>query len=512
MEKKKSILSLLIGITLILIMLFSYFGYIEKSVKVENNLGNSNKITDAKVEKINMKDIEKTSRTVVQNSNYKSKDTISKDKAESIAKESLKQYSKINISEDTPIKVSELIEDIYEIAVGQENGRSKVKINAQGEVLNIYTPVLKSGISRNYNINVDKCREIVENFLKKYHEDKLKDINITLTDNKGLGDNILEYKLQRIHDDIEVLEEGGSISIDGEKQKIVAFDIKWSKINFEEEQGKRLTDKEAINILKKSKVIVPYYMNNGESYTLSFDSNEQEKYAIDVSKREVENAVKSEYQVKKNTTKSIKNLNGEPKTKEEVGEISVNIIDELFNKKGKSLPVSEIEENGKKLIRCVVVLDENKRYYIEYDSKNFKVINLYKYGYDTKEGKSSDTVTFEKAYKTAIEAIGLIYKEEIKNVNFLQKEDELMNNKVCNFTFNREVNKIKVKDQYISVSVDMVTGEILSIFLHWNEEGKFEDIGEAKLQEGINQYLKDLKGKYTYINENELGKLYYILE
>lgn len=509
MDKHKNVVTLIAGIVLLLIMATASFGYAEEvipSFREENHLGK------AEIEKVNRENTEKDSKTIIKESKDNNKKIILKDEAEKIGKSIFKEYCKIDINKTTPIKTSDLMDNNYEITLGSDLGKSKIKLNKYGDIINIYVPIKKDTMSKTYNIDVDKNREFLENFFKEYYKDNYKNLKVTLTNKKPLGGNISEYKLQRVHNDIDVVEEGGSVYINNEDIKIIQFDMKWSSIDFEEEKGKTLNKQEAFDILKESRVIEPIYVNNNNKYSVDFLLNEDKEYTIDVGKRDVKDFLKTEYIVKNNISKSIDNLNNKAKTKEEIEQISLDIISKIVNKKGRTLPIKEVEENSKSLIRNVVVTEDKERYYIEYDSKTFKVVNIYKYGYSTKETKNFKPIEFEKAYEKAVKSIGALYSEEFNNLNLKQKEYSLMNSRVYNFNFNREENDIKVEDQYIAVSIDAITGEILSIFLEWNNESQFDKASKHKIDREMDKYLNKLKGKYKYINENGIGKLYYTLK
>ncbi|KMT21118.1 YcdB/YcdC domain-containing protein [Clostridium cylindrosporum] len=514
MSKKKKIIPLAIGTALILTIIPSSLGYAEESIGAMlrgkqdyTQLNNQVKVEKAK------KSISESANTIFKNEKNNKKDLISKQDAEKISREVLEDYFKANISNDTPVKVEEKADGIFEITVdvnGDKGGRYKVKIDKYGSIKSAYSPSKTESVSKNSSINVNESKKLINEFLKKYEADKINDINIILTKNNH--NNILNFKLQRLHNNIEVVEEGGSISVDSEDMKLLSFDISWSNAIFEEEVGKKINKKEAVNILRKSDAILPLYVGYGNKYILDFKLSTDEEYIIDVNKRAIKDIFKDAYTVKENISSGIKNLTNTPKTKKEVESVSLDIIKRLTGKDGRALPIKVINENGTNLIRSIIATKSGERYYVEYDAKSFEVLNIYKYGYETVERGNFKPIEFKDAYKKAITAMALIYNKELKNINLNQNEYELSDSRVYSFNFNRVYNDIDVKDQYISVNVDAITGEILSVFIEWNKNSKFDDANKKTVENKREKYLESLEGEHVYINENGRGKLYYVLK
>lgn len=515
MSKNKKIIPLAIGVALLLAIIPVFFGSTEGSIvdMLKGQKSDSNRVKVEKIERKNNKYA--VAKTIVKNNKNQKETNLTLEEAEKKAKDILEEFFMVTISNETPIKTEEIVDRVFETTLGNNDGNGsmyKVKIRKDGFLISANGVLTKESVSKNYEVDVDKSKELVEKFMKKHTEHLNSNINLTLTKSSNTQNNILNYKLQRVHNNINVVEEGGNIVVDAEKMKLISFNSTWSNIDFEEEVGKKLNKKEAINILKKSDRVSPIYINSGENYVLDFSLDTGDEYIIDVSKREVKSIFKDEYTVKGNVQGKIKNLNSEIKTKEEVEAVSKDIIKVLTGKEGTAKSTKIIEENGKRLIRSIIGAPLGERYYVEYDSKTFQVMNIYKYGYDTLEKSNFTPIEFNEAYKKAVESIGLIYNKELKNLDLNQREYDLSNSRVYNFTFNRLHNKLKVKDQYISVNVDAITGEVLSIFLEWKNQSKFDNSRKGDIEKAKESYLDSLKGEYVYINENGIGKLYYILK
>lgn len=511
MNKKKKVIPIAVGAALLLTIIPSSFSNAKGSItsKLTDNTVENSQI---KIEKLDKKDSgNKVSKTLIKGENDKNEVTLTINEIEEKARDILEEFLKINITNEEAIKTEEIDNGIY-LTTARNNGSDiKIKINKKGFVINVDSDFKEDNISKNYKLDVDKSKELVEKFLEKHASHLISNIDLTLTKNSNSQNNILEYKIQRVHNNVKVVEEGGSIIVDGEKMKIISFNSNWSSIDFEEELGRKLNKKDAINILRESSDFKPNYINNGTKYKLNFNLNPGEEYIINVNKREIKNIFKDEYTVKGNVVGKIKSLNSEVKTEEEAEKVSVDIVKAITGKTGKVKSTKTIKENGKSIIRSIIETESKEKYYVEYDSKTFKVLNIYKYGYDTLEKSSFNPIEFKEAYKKAVVSIGLIYNKELKSLNLNQKEYELNKSRVYSFTFNRLHNKLNVEDQSIGVNIDALTGEVLSVFLDWNNKSTFDDSGKKDIEKASEKYLSNLKGEYVYINENGIGKLYYIL-
>lgn len=518
MNNKKKLITLGIGAALLLTIIPSSLGYAEEGVKGTKGDNINGLIEKLKIEKLeSSKKDSIIPKTILRDEKIKEKKLITKNEASGISKSIAEKYLGIKIVNTMPIKTEEEDEG-FETKISSDvndEKRYSIKLDKYGEVLNIYTHIGEKEISKNHSIDVNKSKKVVNDFLEENAKDKLDHIEVILMKNSNQSD-VLNYKLKRVYKGVEVIGEGGLISVDGENFNIVSYDMKWSNLSFEEEIMKKMNKIEAINILKESNAINPVYIDSGKGYVLDFvlnETNEGEEYVIDVKEKKMKNLLNNEYTVKEGIPKGIENLNSKPKSKDDVKEISINIIEKLTGKKGRSLPVKVVEESGKRFIRSIVATTDVERYYVEYDEKTFNVLNIYKYGYDTTKKEEFKAIDFNDAYKRAVTAIGLIYNKEFKNINLNQTEYDLVGNaRVYSFKFKRIYKNIDVNDQYIAVNVDAITGEVLSVFLEWNSKSTFDSLGKREVEEKRDKYLKKLEGHYVYISENNIGKLYYILK
>ena len=466
-----------------------------------------NSIDNIKIKKLSSS-IENNVNKVATKKDKNEKDEIGVDEAKQITKDLLKEFFKVDLS-NVKLRCSEELNNIFEV-FGDVNGENKyvVKINKKGIVLYAY---LKDELKANSKskLNVDESKKLVEKFIEEYLSHQKSDIKLVLT-NRSNNSNNLHYKIQRTFNNIPVLEEGGEIVLDQTGERFLSLNINWSNINFEKELTNKLTKNEAINILSKSKEVSPYYVKKKNEYVLDFVVEKGKEYLIDVNANKIKSLFESEYIVEKNNTKSLKDINKKSKSNEEIKKLAEEIVYSLTEKKGKAISAKLINENNKKFIKCVV-LSKKEKYFIEYDEKGNKVLNIYKDGDIETKIKNKD-IDFETAYKTAIKSVGLIYNDKVKNLNFTQAEKEILNGASYNFVFNRIYNDIDVKDQYVSVNINGKTGEVDSMFIEWDDNSKFNNSKINNIENIKKEYLQNLKGNYIYINEYGTGRLYYSLK
>ena len=132
-----------------------------------------------------------------------------------------------------------------------------------------------------------------------------------------------------------------------------------------------------------------------------------------------------------------------------------------------------------------------ENYGVTIDAANGELVSFFFFG--QREERRTGTVTAESAEKTAREFITRVASakfaqtvlDESRNNNRVRPLSADANTMPYSFTFVREVNGLQFPYNYISVSVDALTGRITQYELKWSDNAKFPELTDTISEEEV---------------------------
>ncbi|MEF9952536.1 YcdB/YcdC domain-containing protein [Clostridium sp.] len=509
MSKSKKMLPILLAASLTVAVIPITSSYAEETLGFgfqKNNVSTkiiSDNIDIKKVERSNDNGFSK----VVESFKESSRNLISEAEAKSIAIDILKKYTNQAVSGEDDLSLR--VENNSYI-LGIKGSNKYIKISNKGIVNVINTGKAENTHSAPNSKDINKSKKIVESFLKDYFSDEHENIRSVLTSENNTSGNNVCFSLQRVYNNVEVLGEGGSVVIDARDYTIKSFNMIYSNISFEKETFGRISKEKAIDIVEKSSQNGSKYIEDSGVYKLDFALRDNRDYLIDIKDGALKDDVFNEYTVDGKISSKGK-IKDQLKSSSESDNVSRDIVVGLTGYEVVSCNSSDVTENKNKLIRTEVITKEGYKYFVEYDKDSLKLLNVYQSEFESIDKKLSKKISFENAYKNALSALGFLYSSKVEELLLTQSEGDIKESTTYTFKFNRAEDNIPVDGQYICVNIDAKTGQILSSIIQWSENIEIEKSSKRYVQKKRREYLEKLKGQYVYINENNLGKLYYKL-
>lgn len=402
------------------------------------------------------------------------------------------------------------------------NGRGVWNLNWETEEGNISVTVdaLSGEISQFHQYNRDSeptnllptvnrttAIKIANDFLAKAVPSKYASLKILERDNNEIytyNQNInLNY--QRVVNNIPYLQNSAYITISGHSGEVLNFNLNWDyDLNFTTTTGIISPDK-AANILKNNSFELMYYR--------PYDPKEKVYlvYGVKHPNNSLVNAHTGEYTelsyyYRIMTDKAAVMENGAGEVVQELSPIELKEIDAI---KGL-IPKEEAINIVKKFIEIPVDYElvqsalyqdyqnkdkriwsfgwqnktDNRNGYISaaVDAKSGELISFYKSDYSPERQNQKTNYTYDEAMKIAEDFIAYIQPQKAKQIRFNknqqirplleinlrypdQPEPEL---KEVNFEYIRLVNDIPFYDDKINITVDLISGEVISYSYNWS--------------------------------------------
>ncbi|GAA0729679.1 S-layer homology domain-containing protein [Clostridium malenominatum] len=448
---------------------------------------------------------------------------LSKEKAKELSQKVIKDYFNKTVNEkEYEVYASlstngERQEYFWEISWRNNNISNntsiEVSINADtGKILRAYNRSYVDGENNNISkITEEEGQKKAEEFLKKNNPEQFKETAYikeqrfyTYVNNS----TTYTYRFARKVNGIFYNDDGLTVEIDGVKGEIISYYVNWEEGVKLSPPTNYLSTKEAEGILKKEGQLDLRYItyrdkyDTGEKLTRSklvymmelpyggeldaysgkfINSNLYEKIQKDLSTEERKEII-NKLQIKQPLDKEI--------SEGRALEIAKNNIKQLYGDGYETGSIRYFEnKDGVNGASNTWTIDfskkmDNKKGYdggsITINALNENIVSLYKNYYMENE-ESKANLTWEEAYKIAINAIAKHSPEKFKEINTkatTQKNDienlKSYGDKRYYFSFPRMVNGIPYMENNITVSVDAAKGHLVEYRLNWNENMKFD--------------------------------------
>lgn len=242
-----------------------------------------------------------------------------------------------------------------------------------------------------------------------------------------------------------------------------------------------------------------YIKVDKDSHFYTFDISFDEKQNI---YRKSLNVISDKIDKKTAEKKAIEIAKAYINEKLEIEEIRYEANSQGYRHMGKNIWEIELKKESAPKYRtyCEITLDADTG----------KVINFNTYSRNEQDyDKDSKIIEASSAYKKAIETIAGICPEKIREINTLQRKfKDDTDRRMFYFSFKRKVNGINYTRDGITVQIDAHTGEVLDVFIKWDENVKFpKAVGLLDEKKALDIYKETLQCKLSYMYEpNQMNK------
>lgn len=484
---------------------------------------------------------------------------ITKEQAKNISKKVLKDYFNVTIDEKqykNSIEFSQSYEDknycwqiYWRKDDNNRNINMEVFINASdGKIIRASNREYVDGQINNIaKITESEGKKKAEAFLQKINPKEFKEtkyIKSNMDYRYMRGDNTYTYMYGRYINGIRYDNNSLMVEVDGVKGEVVGYSINWEdniKVpsasgimpqNKAEEVFRKDCSMELSYIpyrdryefdenINKTKLVYRPNFSNGILNGILLDAKEGKFINSDLSNKMEKELTQGE---KKNYLDKIKPNKPLDKEidKDRAVQLAKEKIKELYGDGYDILNVRYNENTNNMLgAKNTWSIDFSKKTnevngynggQITIDALTEKIVNLYKNSFKENEN-AAVTITWEQAYKKAIEAIVKYAPEKFneistKQVNYENNINNLkyMPDKRYYFNFPRIVNGIIYPDNNVTVVFDAAKGELCEFRTNWGQEIKFNEPKNLIDKEEVknilfNKYKPELC--YTRINKSK---------
>jgi hypothetical protein len=481
---------------------------------------------------------------------------ISKEKAVAIAKKALKEYLDISV-EDKEYQLN--IENRRDWEYGEryvwsicwnyqdavEYANASVVLDAStAEILDMNGDSVRYGQQNKKTIVLTKeeAQTKAEDFIKKILPQRWEQVQLEENDSK---DPVFYYFNYRgIHDGIKVSGNEIKVTIDGSTGKIRNFSYRWNDekgfpsregIKTLEDANKILREKTTLELIYQpirnefkyeevpQNIKLAYRLGNdlgngidaktGKRIGWNGKEEEEVQLTADITDEQVKNILKNAKPPVERTQEISKERAQEVALsvlKEAIGRpVKINTINyieggqywETAGKKAWNIEFSvEKNEQDKNTIASV----QNGRLMLDALTEEVVAFNLW-HSYKPDEESFKPAMTWEEAYKKAIDVIAKYHPDKIDQIQTMQTSrpsSEIVYGKEVSpreysFTFSRKIHNACYDDNCIRISFDNQTGALQDFLCRWNEEIIFPS------QEGVLS-IEKAKDIFFYYYQPEL--------
>lgn len=429
--------------------------------------------------------------------------TISAQKATEIAK------SIVNVPDNIEEFRSNYIEHkgrgTWELAWETEEGQISVNVDAlSGEITQLYqnqNSTDKTTLLPTYDRTA--AIKIANEFIakavpSKHNALQISDQNVNEIISRHNQNYTINY--QRLVNNVPYLQNSAYVSISGHDGLITGYDLNWDyNLDFAPTSG-IISSEKAENLLKNNALELKYYKPYDKEQVCLVYGVKHRNQAVDAHTGEYKELA-FHYRIANDMAKeSLGSAGGEMN----LNPIELEEIDLIKDLLEKDVAVNIVSKHitippDYKLIHCNLYQDysdkskrswsfdwqsasENNKGYISasVDANTGELLSFYKPDYSPERQNQKANYSYEQALKTASDFIAQIQPQKAKQIrlnkdrqDLLLKEIQLQHPdksdlKEVSFEFTRLINDIPFHNDNFNLSIDLVTGEIISYRYNWS--------------------------------------------